>query len=60
MVSMLRSGEALAEKVISARERKLRAMIRKFQDEPDAHKSHEQWKEIEKEAFGVAISSLAH
>ncbi len=53
MVSMLRSGETLVEKVIEARERKLRQMIRAFQTEPDAGKSHEQWKRIEKEVFGV-------
>jgi len=53
MVSMLRSGETLVERVIEARERKLREMIRTFQKEPDASKSHDQWKDIEKEVFGV-------
>ena len=53
MVSMLRSGETFVERVIEARERKLREMIRKFRKEPDASKSHDQWKRIEKEVFGV-------
>ncbi|HXM43741.1 MAG TPA: hypothetical protein VN924_21080 [Bryobacteraceae bacterium] len=53
MASMLRSGEALVERVIEARERKLRETIRAFQDEPDANESHRQWKLIEKEVFGV-------
>ena len=51
--SMLRSGEALVDRVIEAREQKLRKMIRQFQDEPEAGSSHEQWKRIEKEVFGV-------
>ena len=55
MVSMLHSGETLVERVIEARERKLREMIRKFQSEPDASKSHNQWKQIEKEVFGEQI-----
>jgi hypothetical protein len=53
MASMLRSGEALVERVIEARERKLRGMIRAFQNESDADKSNRQWKQIEKEVFGV-------
>ena len=53
IVSMLQSGESLVEKVIEARERKLREAIRAFQDERDAGKSHEQWKQIEKEVFGA-------
>jgi hypothetical protein len=53
MVSMLQSGEALVERVGEARERKLRQMIRTFQNEGDTSKSHGQWKEIEKEMFGV-------
>ena len=52
MVSMLRSGEALVDRVIEAKEQKLRKMIRQFQDEPDAGTSHKQWKRIEKEVFG--------
>lgn len=53
MVSMLRSGEALVAKVIEARERKLRGLIRTFQNERDAGKSDRQWQQIEKEVFGV-------
>lgn len=53
MASLLRSGEALVERVIEAREKKLRGMIRAFQDEPNANKSNRQWKQIEKEVFGV-------
>jgi RimJ/RimL family protein N-acetyltransferase len=34
-------------------ESRLRKMIRGFQNEPNAGKSHQQWKEIEKEIFGV-------
>ena len=53
MVSMLQSGEALVERVGEARERKLRAMIRRFQNQPLGDKSHQQWRQIEKEVFGV-------
>ena len=53
MVSMLQSGEALVERVGEARERKLRQMIRNFQNEGDNSTSHRQWKQIEKEVFGV-------
>lgn len=53
MASLLRSGEALVERVSQAREKKLREMIRAFQNEPDANKSNRQWKQIEKEVFGV-------
>ena len=53
MVSMLQSGEALVELVGEARERKLRQMIRNFQNEGDTSTSHRQWKQIEKEVFGV-------
>jgi glutamine phosphoribosylpyrophosphate amidotransferase len=53
MVSMLQSGEALVERVGEARERKLRQMIRNFQNEGDTSTSHRQWKQIEKEVFGV-------
>ena len=53
MVSLLQSGEILVEKVSAARERKLREMIRKFQNEPESKTSHEQWRRIEKEIFGV-------
>ena len=56
MVSMLQSVETLVERVIEARERKLREMIRKLQSEPDARKSHDQWKQIEKEVFSVRLS----
>lgn len=56
IVSMLRSGETLVEKVTEARERKLRGMIRTFQSEPDAGRSHEQWVRIEKEVFGVEFN----
>ncbi len=52
MVSMLQSGESLVERVGEANERKLRQMIRNFQ-ESDSSKSHRQWKQIEKEVFGV-------
>jgi hypothetical protein len=52
-VSMLQSGESLVERVGEARERKLRQTIRNFQNERDAGKSHRQWKQIEKEVFGV-------
>ncbi len=34
-------------------ERRLREMISRFQNEPDADRSHRQWKEIEREVFGV-------
>ena len=53
MVSMLQSGEVLVERVGEARERKLRQMIRKFKNEGDTSTSHRQWKQIEKEVFGV-------
>jgi hypothetical protein len=53
MISMLESGEALVERVGEARERKLRQMIRNFQNEGDTSTSHRQWKRIEKEVFGV-------
>ena len=53
MASLLRSGEALVDRVIEAREKKLREMIRAFQNEPNANKSSRQWKQIEKEVFGV-------
>lgn len=53
MVSMIQSGEVLVERVVEARERKLRNMIRAFQNEPDSQSSHEQWKHIEKEVFGL-------
>jgi len=53
MVSMLQSGEALVERVGRARERKLRRTIRDFQNETDADTSQRQWKQIEKEVFGV-------
>ncbi len=53
MASMLRSGEALVQLVIEARERKLRQMIRTFQKERDNSESHKQWKHLEKEIFGV-------
>ena len=39
--------------VIEAREQKLRAMIRAFQDEQDSGKSQHQWQRIEKEVFGM-------
>jgi hypothetical protein len=39
--------------VIEAREQKLRAMIRAFQDERDSGKSQHQWQRIEKEVFGM-------
>ena len=52
-VSMLQSGESLVERVGEARERKLRQTIRNFRNERDAGKSHRQWKQIEKEVFGV-------
>lgn len=53
MVSMLQSGESLVERVAQARERKLRRTIRDFQKESDADISQRQWKQIEKEVFGV-------
>ncbi len=53
IVSLLQSGESLVERVIEAREQKLREAIRTFQNERDAGKSHKQWKQIEKEVFGV-------
>jgi hypothetical protein len=53
MVSMLQSAKTLVRHVSEARERKLRQMVRQFQDEPDAIQSHKQWKQIEKEVFGV-------
>jgi len=53
LVSLLQSGESLVERVIEAREQKLREAIRTFQNERDAGQSHEQWKHIEKEVFGV-------
>jgi hypothetical protein len=53
IVSMLQSGEALVEQVAIARERKLRQMIRTFQNEGDTTKSDSQWKRIEKQVFGV-------
>jgi hypothetical protein len=53
VVSFLQSGEELVAKVIEAREQKLRKMVRVFQSEPDAGRSHQQWQQIEKEVFGV-------
>ena len=53
MFSLFDSGEALIEAVAAARERKLRTMIRIFQNESDADRSHQQWKQIEKEIFGL-------
>ena len=53
MVSMLQSGEVLVQRVVEARERKLRELIRTFQAEQDAAHAHRQWKQIEKEVFGV-------
>jgi hypothetical protein len=53
MAEMLESAEILIERICQARERKLREMIREFQDEPNAAKSPHQWKQIEKEVFGV-------
>ena len=53
MVSMLESAESLVESVGKARERRLRTMIGKFQGEPDNITAHRQWKQIEKEVFGV-------
>jgi hypothetical protein len=53
VVSMLQSGEALVERVGQARESKLRQMIRDYQNEPNASKSHQQWKQIEEELLGV-------
>ncbi len=51
--SMLRSGEMPVERVINARERKLRELIRTFQNQRNTSKSHSRWKKIEKEVFGV-------
>lgn len=56
IVSMLQSGESLVERVGEARERKLRRMIRTFQNEGDLGESHRQWKQIEREVFGVEYS----
>jgi hypothetical protein len=56
MVSMLQSGEALVERDGVARERQLRQMIRNFQNDGAASSSHDQWKQIEKEVFGVAYN----
>lgn len=53
MLSMLQPGEALVDRVGQARERKLRQTIRDFQNEADADTSQRQWKQIEKEIFGV-------
>ena len=53
MVQVLESAEILIERICQARERKLREMIRHFQDEPNAAESQHQWKQIEKEVFGV-------
>jgi uncharacterized protein YbaP (TraB family) len=53
MVSMFQSAKTLVRQVSEARERKLRQMVRQFQDEPDSVKSHKQWRQIEKEVFGV-------
>ncbi len=50
---MLRSGEMPVERVINARERKLRELIRTFQNQRNTSKSHSRWKKIEKEVFGV-------
>jgi len=59
LARILRAGEALVEKVVEARERKLRGMIRSFQNEPDAGKSHARWRQIEKEVFGVEYNDQA-
>jgi hypothetical protein len=34
-------------------ERKLRSLVRLFRDALDAGRSHRQWKQIEKEVFGL-------
>ena len=52
MVNLLRSGEALVQRVGEARERKLRELIRKFQSESNEADAHHQWKQIEKTVFG--------
>ena len=54
MASVFRSGEVFIDRVIEAREQKLRALIQTFQAEPDSRKSHCQWRQIEKEVFGNA------
>jgi hypothetical protein len=56
IVSMLQSGEALVERDGEAAERKLRQMIRNFQNDGHASTSHRQWKQIEKVVFGVAYN----
>lgn len=53
IASALRSGDALIKRVVEARDRMLRNMIRDFQNEPDAAVANGQWKNIEKEVFGV-------
>ena len=53
MASMLQSGEVFVERVREARERKLRETIRQFQNESDPNDAQRQWKQIEKEVFGV-------
>ena len=53
MVSMLRSFEALVDRVGETRKRKLAEMVEKFQSEPSDAAAHQQWKEIEKMIFGV-------
>lgn len=53
MVSMLKSGETLVERVGQIEKQKLEQMVREFQSEPDGSRAHRQWKEIEKMIFGV-------
>jgi hypothetical protein len=47
------SAETPVERVSEVEKRKLKRLIHRFQSEPDAARSHQQWKEIEKMVFGV-------
>lgn len=51
--SQMQSGEALVDRVIEARNAKLRGMTRAFQNEADDDRSNRRWAQIEKEVFGV-------
>jgi len=53
MASMLESVDALVERVVEARKRKLERMVEEFQSEPSDANAPNRWKEIEKTIFGV-------
>ena len=53
----LDSSVALIEQIGSSRERKLRELVRQFQDTPSETSADSHWKEIEKLIFGIDYSA---